>query len=522
MKRSIRITVALAVAAVVFAGQWFAHHFRGHRGSDPGHTHAAHYRLGRLEFTRCQLKTPQSGQTTAAWCAPFAQPENPADPGGPKITLRLALIRSAAEHPAKDLVVYLAGGPGQSAINTWPLIAPALHSVLEHRDVVLLDQRGTGGSHPLTCPQVQHAVAIEAARWDTSAAKRESRKERHARQAAQIKSCLKEVEKTADPRYFTTTDAVHDLMALRRALGEPKFDLVGVSYGTLVAQQYAMRDPTGVRSMVLDSVVPNGVILGENIPRDLHQALMADFALCTAEPACRKTIGNPATDLTELRARLKRHDPLVHYPDPITNQMRSRTLDEDVLARVVRLFAYSPITAALLPLTLHEAVKGDYVPLMAQANLISGAVLPSMDVGMALTVTCSEDAPLLKPNPANKDTLLGTRFIRNLRAECALWPKGMMPADFHQPLHSAVPTLILEGQFDPVTPPRYGRQVLAGLRDGRLLIARGQGHNVIGAGCMPHLVGKFIAHLHPKRLNARCLKALEPMPPFVSFSGATP
>jgi pimeloyl-ACP methyl ester carboxylesterase len=517
------MTLALGAAAVVLGAQWLIHH-PGRQHGYPRDSHAApvHYRLGRIDFTPCELKAPLSGQTTAAWCAPFVRPENPADPAGRKIHLRLALIRGTAARAAPDLVVFLAGGPGQSAIDSWPLIAPALRPVLEHRDVVLLDQRGTGGSHPLTCPHAERAA--ERAREGRGAApgRKHAAVPAAVRRAAETRACLAEIEKTADPRFFTTTDAVDDLIALRHALGGPQFDLVGVSYGTRVAQQYAMRDPGGVRSIVLDSVLPNSSIVGESIAVNLQDALDADFGLCRAEPACVKAFGDPSRDLAELRKRIARHPPRVSYRDPTTNAEHTRTLDEATLTGVVRFFAYTPLTAALLPLSLHQAVDGHYAPLLAQSRLIAGQLGHQIDSGLELAVLCTEDVPLLKPDPAGKGTLLGAGFIGELQRQCAGWPRGHLPAEFHQPLHTDIPTLILEGQFDPITPPRYGKEVLAHLGDARLLIARGQGHNVIGAGCMPRLVGKFIARLEPKALDAQCLDTLRPTPPFVSFNGSTP
>jgi pimeloyl-ACP methyl ester carboxylesterase len=517
------MTLALGAAAVVLGAQWLIHHPQWRQGNpNAARSAAAHYRLGHIEFTPCELKAPLSGQTSAAWCAPFMRPENPADPSGRKIHLRLALIRGTAAQAAPDLVVFLAGGPGQSAIDSWPLIAPALSPVLEHRDVVLLDQRGTGGSHPLTCPKAEHAAQLARKARHAGPARRPTVAQPATDRSAEAQACLAEIEKTADPRFFTTTDDVDDLIALRHALGNPQFDLVGVSYGTRVAQQYAMRDPAGVRSIVLDSVIPNSAIVGESIATNLQDALEADFALCVAEPACLKAAGDPSADLAALRQRIARDPPVVTYRDPATNAELKGTLNEARLAGVVRLFAYSPLTAALLPLSLHQALEGHYAPLLAQSRLLSSQLGHQIDSGLQLAVLCTEDVPFLKPDPAAKGTLLGARFIGELQRQCAGWPRGTMPADFHQPLQTDIPTLILEGQFDPITPPRYGKEVLGHLGDARLLIARGQGHNVIGAGCMPRLVGKFVARLEPKTLDARCLNTLRPTPPFVSFNGSTP
>lgn len=523
MKRSTRLALALTLAAVVLGAQWLMHHpNRRLATAGSGGTRPAHYRLGRIDFTPCELKTLLSGETTAAWCAPFVRPENPADRSGRQIHLRLALIRSSATRSAADVVVFLAGGPGESAVDDWAVVAPALKPVLEHRDVVLLDQRGTGGSHPLLCPKAGAAADASGKQPVTGPKPQTAPPQREARQTAEIEACLAEIEQTADPRYFTTTDDVNDLIALRHALGDPQFDLVGASYGTRVAQQYAMRDPAWVRSIILDSVLPNSAITGEDIPRNLEDALKADFALCDAEPACAKAFGDPYKELAELRQRIAAHPPVANYRDPATAEWRTRTLDESTLDGVVRLFAYSPLTSALLPLSLHQALAGDYAPLLGQSKLIRGVLGHDIRGGLQWAVLCTEDVPLLKPDPADKDTLLGTGFTRTLERVCATWPHGQMPSDFHRPLSTTIPTLILEGQYDPITPPRYGRAVLAHLSDARLLIARGQGHGVLGAGCMPRLVGKFIADLQPRTLDAGCLDALRPTPPFVNFNGATP
>ncbi|HEY1890910.1 MAG TPA: alpha/beta hydrolase [Steroidobacteraceae bacterium] len=524
MKRSTRLALALALAAVVLGTQWLIHHPTQRMATTgTGGTRPTHYRLGHVDFTPCELKALLSGETTAAWCAPFVRPENPADPAGRRIHMRLALIRSSATQSASDVVVFLAGGPGESAVDDWAVVAPALKPVLEHRDVVLLDQRGTGESHPLLCPKAGTGTAPDPASKPVAALKpQQAAAQREARQDAETRACLSEIEQSADPRFYTTTDDVNDLIALRHALGDPQYDLIGASYGTRVAQQYAMRDPAGVRSIVLDSVLPNSAITGEDIAGNLEDALKADFTLCRAEPACAKAFGDPYTELADLRARIDAHPPVVTYRDPATGEWRTRTLDESTLDGVVRLFAYSPLTSALLPLSLHQALAGDYGPLMGQSNLIRGVLGHDIRGGLQWAVLCSEDVPLLKPNPADKDTLLGSGFTHTLQRVCALWPRGQMPADFHQPLSSAIPTLILEGQYDPITPPRYGRAVLAHLGNARLLIARGQGHGVLGAGCMPRLVGKFVDDPQPRRLDAVCLDALRSTPPFVNFNGATP
>lgn len=469
------------------------------------------WKLGRLTLSACELGRPDSGLTTAAWCAPFEVPENRADPHSRTIKLHLAVIRSDAQVPAKDMLVFLAGGPGQAATETWPMVAPALDSLLAHRNVLLIDQRGTGGSNPLDCKGAEKAaMATEGAGFDP------------ARLRAQTTQCLKEIQAKADPRYYTTTAAVQDLEDARRALGVPSFDLVGVSYGTRVAQQYAMRHPGAVRGILLDGVVPNSLILGEDFAQNLEDALKAQFARCTAEPACKARFGNPYQTLYQLRDALRANPHKVSFRDPQSYQSVERTLSDDALASVVRLFAYSPVTAALLPLSIDAAAHGDVGPLLGQAKLITGDLADSMNSGMQFSVFCSEDADLLKPRPQDANTILGTRMTDTLQAVCSVWPHGTRPADFHQPLRTAIPTLLLSGQYDPVTPPRYGEEVLKGLSNARHLVLKGQGHNVIAAGCAPKLVQHFIEDLHPQKLDASCLDRLQPTPLFIDFNGATP
>lgn len=468
------------------------------------------WQLGSLTLTACELPQPHNGLSTAAWCAPFKVPENRDDPHGRTITLNLAVIRSSAQVTASDMLVLLAGGPGQAATDSWPSVAGALDPLRARRNVLLLDQRGTGRSHPLDCKASDQAGDDATVGFDPAALRAETAR------------CLQQVTPRADPRYYTTTIAVQDLEDVRRALGSPRFDLVGVSYGTRVAQQYAMRHPEAIRAMVLDGVVPNTLVLGEDFAQNLDAALKLQFARCTAQPDCKKRFGDPYQTLYQLRDALRANPHKVSFRDPQSYQSVQRVLSEDSLASVVRMFAYTPITAALLPLSIDAAARGDVGPLLGQAKLLQGDLVDSMDGGMQSSVICSEDADLLTPRPQDAHTILGTRMIGALQAMCAVWPHGTRPADFHQPLASDIPTLLLSGQYDPVTPPAYGEAVLKGLTRARHLVLNGQGHNVIGAGCAPRLVKRFIDDLQPQALDATCLERLVPTPLFIDFNGSTP
>jgi pimeloyl-ACP methyl ester carboxylesterase len=469
------------------------------------------WRLGSLTLTACELAQPNSGLSTAAWCADFPVPENRADPHSRTIKLKLAVLRSSAQVASGDMLAFLAGGPGQAATDSAGLVASVLKPLLAHRHVVLLDQRGTGGSNALGCKESAETVTpVDDSTFDANKLR------------AAAADCLRQLAGRADPRYYTTTIAAQDLEDVRKALGSPPLDLVGVSYGTRMAQQYLRRFPDAVRSVVLDSAVPNSLALGEDFAHNLDDALKAQFARCTAEPACKKQFGDPDQTLYQLRDALRANPHEVSFRDPQSYQTVKRMLDEDSLASVVRMFAYTPATAALLPLSIDAAAHGDVGPLLGQAKLLSGELSELMGSGMQYSVICSEDADLLTVRPQDAQTILGTRMVDALKAVCTVWPKGTRPADFHQPLKTDKPMLLLAGQYDPVTPPRYAEEVAKGLPNARVLVLKGQAHSVMAAGCAPQLIQHFVEKLDPKTLDASCLDRLQPTPIFIDFNGSTP
>lgn len=468
-------------------------------------------KLGSLTLHPCELKQPDSAATTAAYCAPFAVPENRADPHSRRIDLKLSVVKSDAQAADKDIVVYLAGGPGEAATESYPQTASALSPLRRHHHILLLDQRGTGGSHPLDCPRARDAMKqLDQSAFDAR------------KTSAIVTLCLSEVQETSDPRFYTTSVAVEDLEAARHALGDPQFDLIGISYGTRMAQQYARRYPKAVRSIVLDGVVPNQLILGEDFAVNLERSLKLQSDACVAQPACKAAFGNPYQGLHALRDSLRAQPAQAHFNNPKSFQPIDKTVTADALASVVRLFSYSAETAALLPLSVAQAAQGNYAPLMGQAQILNEGLPASMNPGMQLSVICAEDADLLTPRPQDSDTILGSDIIDAAESECAVWPRGARPANFHAPIVSAIPTLLLSGMRDPVTPPRYADEVAKGLSNAREFTLPGMGHSVISRGCMPKLVDDFVANVKPKQLDAACLKRGGAIPAFVNFNGASP
>lgn len=484
---------------------------------------AGRFRLGKLELHACDIGVASLGATLSAYCTTVSVPENPDDTAGRSIDLKVAVVPSTAATPAPDLLTLLDGGPGGAATDDYPFMNAAFADMRRERHVLLVDQRGTGGSNALSC--ASELDIEEAGKQEQTQVEREAIDNNRvdaARLQQQLRRCLDRLKDRADPRFYTTSVAVRDLEAVRQAAGAPLLNLVAVSYGTRVAQQYARAYPAAVRSLLLDSVVPNTLALGSEHALNLDAALKTRFARCSGDVECARRFGDPYRAMYTLRDQLRRRSQSVSMRDPVTYLAVTESAGAADLAVTARLFAYQPLTAALLPITIDEALHGNLAPLLGQRKLVTETVSERLTDGMGLSVTCAEDVDLLQPRAEDAQLLLGNSLIDYTRAACEVWPRGTRPADFHEPLRSRVPTLVLAGEIDPVTPVRYAQSVVASLDDARLLMLKGQGHSVLGAGCAPRVAGEFIRQLSPKKLQADCLDALGDIPAFLSFNGAAP
>jgi pimeloyl-ACP methyl ester carboxylesterase len=468
-------------------------------------------RLGTLDFTPCTLEATGT-DSVDAFCTTVRVPENRAEPDGRQIDLALAWVPSTAAQPEPDPVFLLAGGPGQGARQSYPQVAGAFRDVLRNRHVILLDQRGTGGSNPLSCRDPDGNNAFGDPEDDSP--------EAAARFAA---ACRDALSARADLRVYTSTDAVADLDTVRQRLGAERINLYGGSYGTRMGQLYAKTFPQHTRSLVLDSVVPMDLVLGSEHARNLEAALEATWQRCAADSACAKALPEPKAALARVREALESGTlTAVRYRDPTSGAWREDTPGWGHLAVLLRMYSYSPATAATLPLMLQQAAAGDWAPMLAQSRMLMGNLGGTIMHGMQLSVSCSEDVPDLREQPEDAGTVLGDQFVAFSRAQCAEWPRGERPADFRAPLTGDLPVLAISGELDPVTPPRYAEAVVTHLPNGRHLMLKGQGHTPLGVGCLPKLFAQFIERADARGLDASCLDRLAPLPPFVGAWGPEP
>jgi pimeloyl-ACP methyl ester carboxylesterase len=289
-----------------------------------------------------------------------------------------------------------------------------------------------------------------------------------------------------------------------------------------VAQQYAARFPQHTRAVVIDGVAPNDMVVGGDFANTFEAAIELQAAQCRKDPACAKRFPvDTRTQLRNVMATLAKAPVEVEYRDPGTAEIRRDTINADTVTGLAFMFSYMPELSSLLPVILDEAAQGRYAPLMSLNSLASRSMGGQLNRGMQWSVICAEDHDRFQEAPAG-DRLLGPDVARMFFAACPSWNVGSRPKDFTAPLSAPLPVLLLSGEFDPVTPPRYAEQVLKTLPNGRHLIAKGQGHGTLNAGCMPRLLGQFMDKADARSLDATCLDSLSPVPAFTSFNGWAP
>ncbi len=461
-----------------------------------------------LQLAPCQLER-MTGSASSR-CGWLEVPEDRDTDAGRTIRLRVTVIPALRMNAEPDPLVILAGGPGQSAHDAYAMVGPAFAAVRRDRDIVLLDQRGTGQSNRLDCAFTDD---IELASNDPQQLQ------------AQTRRCLSSLQ--GDPRFYTTSLAVRDLEALRVALGYEKLSFYAVSYGTRVAQHYLRRYPSRARVAVLDGVVPVDLALGPDIAPRAQQALDAIFDRCATDASCGRAFPDLRGQFKALLERVE-HEPVrMQLPDPLDARPITATLGPAQLGAAVRLLTYSDETASLLPLLIHQAQSGrNPQALLAQYLMIQRNTELQLAYGMHFAVACSEDAPRWPHEKVAAAelaaTYLGGAFMSGLQAVCDVWPRGVVDADFGAPLRSEVPVLILSGGNDPVTPQQYGERALASFSNGRHLVLAGQGHGQIATGCMPRLVAQFIRSANAGGLDASCLEGVAATPFMLSASGTEP
>ncbi len=461
-----------------------------------------------IQLNPCNISSPGLPVHMAAKCGKINVFEDRILQAGKQIALNFAVIPAVSRNPSPDPVFFLAGGPGEAATESYLVVAGAFQRLNSKRDIVLVDQRGTGKSNPLEC-QEESAITTSETILPAQVI------------AQQTQACLAQLP--GDPRFYTTSIAVDDLDQVRQALGYTTINLYGASYGTRVALVYARQHPDHLRSLILDGVAPLDWSIGPQAEVDAQSALDLDFMRCQQDDLCRKTYPGVAQEFHSLLVRLRQSPAEVRLPGIELGKLITTTFSAADFTTTIQMMSYSPETVALLPFMVHQAYAfNDYQPFASQAANNLNTLQHSISAGMRLSVLCSEDVPFWPVQTKSNTSYLGEAFMQDLRLICENWPKANLPAGFKEPVQSSAPVLLISGEADPITPPTNAQQAAKTLPNSLLIVLPGSGHINAMRGCMPGILFDFIDNGSPAGLDVACVKAITPFPFFLNFNGPTP
>jgi pimeloyl-ACP methyl ester carboxylesterase len=446
-------------------------------------------------FSECTV----GGNGESARCGVVRVPES-SGPQSRQIDIRVVVLPARAALPLTDPVVPLAGGPGQGAADLAGVHGRQLDVLRERRDILLVDQRGTASSNGLHCAANEPAAALFG----------------HLFNPARLQQCRDDLSQRADLTRYTTPLAAADFARVWDALGYQRVNLIGTSYGSRMALELARQFPARIRTMTLDAVAPISLTWPSRAAPDADAALMTLVDDCKAEGPCARAFPSFAQDIDAAFARVSRGPVDATVRDPASGQMVRVRFGRTDLGYAVRGLLYGD-AALRLPQWFKAAAAGSY-DRFAQAYIDRARGLDrEIADGVHLGVYCAEDLPRVDwpaATAAARATHLGTYLLDQYRAACAVWPRGALPSSYFEPVHSRVPTLLMTGRRDPVTPPRTATDAARTLEGSRLLLWRYGGHasdGLLQRGCRAAIVNAFIQSGSVANLPIGCMTS-SPLP----------
>lgn len=417
-----------------------------------------------------------------ARCGTVTVPEDRQRPEGRTIALNVIVLPATASGTSLPPLFDIDGGPGLPVTKNVAFYATAGSAYRERRDIILVDQRGTGGSNPLHCPAFSKPEAAYRPLYP----------------AAQVRECRRILEQVADLTKYGTADAVADLDAVRAALGYNQIDLFGLSYGSTVALRYLATYPDRVRAAVLMGVAPAFATPPKGHALAGDQALRKLIEQCRSDAACAAAF-DPAADVERVRTRLR------SIPDAPS---------DEIFFEKLRSLMYQPTGARRVPFVLSRAAAGDLSPFYAATRPQNPGVYAD---GMSLSVICSEGMALMDvaaARAAARATQFADYRLRRQQEACAEWATAKVPADHLNPVRSDAPVLLISGELDPVTPPAWADQVAATLPNSKHVIIPASGHIFDGMSgvdtCLDPLILSFLDTGNVRTLDAGCVTAMKP------------
>ena len=451
-------------------------------------------RLSLLE--RCELP----GSPEPLLCGSIEVPEDRSRPGGRKLGLKVVVVPAQSTDPPDDPVFVFEGGPGGAA--TKRAIGSVYAGPVRRRDIVLVDQRGTGGSNPLDCA------------WEAEFREGELRE---LFPVSNVEACAAELAERAEIGLYTTEHFADDIDEVRRRLGYGPINVRGGSYGTWAMMTFAQRHPESARTLFgigLNSPLRSN-LAERGIWTDRTLARLA--AMCADEEDCRAVAPDLERMTAEVLSRLDGGAKRVELADPVQPDKRLVIdVGRDWLSEQLRLILYFAFTSRGLPWAIHSAhAAADWRPLVGMAVLIERMFRTALAHGLVLTVQCSEmmefDAEAALARGA--DTLVGNYRLEQQLQGCAAWPhERRPPLGVARPRPLDVPTLMLSGALDPVTPPEYGDEVATLFPNSHHIVLDDGQHGPFDLDnsweCVHQIWGEFLDLGSVDGLDASCAESL--------------
>jgi len=441
-------------------------------------------------------------------CGTFEVLENRRVRKGAKIRLNFIILPAWTLDPEPDPVFIFSGGPGQGSADTVIHYAQHYEKLRWERDIVLVDQRGTGQSNRLHCQRIGDPDSAQTYLQDMFP-------------EDYVKNCRKELEKRANLRYYDTTTAMQDIDSLREALGYEQINVIGASYGSYTGIVYIKYFPERVRSAFLSKIaMPNWTYSGSIAPNTqaAWERLLTD---CALNPDCAADYPFLRQQLDQVLDRLKQQPAMVPITNPFTGAPESVTFTHNNFIHGLRSMLYSTSASKWIPAFIHWAAQGIFSPAAEYTADYLRWVNENIMDGMFLCVTCTETIPYIDYEEARalaQGTLMGTYRLDQQKNACDWWVRGEHPADFHEMSLMNIPALIISGEIDPVTPPRYGEELAGYLPNSLHVIIPNAGHEygTVWKDCLDEAVAQFISQGSVNGLDASCVDR-HVRPPFVSW-----
>ena len=437
------------------------------------------------------------GVKRSAQCGSIEVPENPGLPGSRKLEIHFAVIPAVKGHARPDPIVPLLGGPGESAIEAAEWSLHRLEPMMNDRDLLLVDQRGTGQSDALQChffspdnpaESLQNLFPLTA-----------------------VKACAKDLTTHADLTQYSYQRFADDLEKIRLSLGYGQLNLFAGSYGTRAAQIFVGAYPSSVRTIYLGSVDPIDLAMPLPFARAAQSALERTLAACESDASCGSAFPHIRDEFYRTMERLASG----HVSVKIPGHEGTVALSQGRVAEWFRSLLYRPSSAARLPWLINQASKGDWDPIVKGILDDARDADNDLSFGLLLSITCTDDVPFVREEEvaaATSNTFLGDWRLRQQEAACKAWPHSVAPANSRQPIHTKVPTMFVSGDSDGGTPLWFTQHTAPGFENRVEVIMSNRGHTD-WEPCVETLYQRFLNQGGVHGLDASACSHLS-RPPF--------